>query len=138
MGRRTVSLHSRKAGRESLSGGKGAGLARLIRGGFPVPPGFIIPASVFRRLLTQASHTLDLHSTIPSPGDLERLRHAFQSMRLPARTEKAVLDKLHLLGRLAILTKQLDMALANDDVTAWHTQDISTKLGIAGRDGDRK
>lgn len=45
--------------------------------------------------------------------------------------------KLHQLGRLSMLTKQLDMALSNDAVAKWYTQDILRKLGIApGKEGE--
>jgi pyruvate,water dikinase len=60
----------------------------------------------------------------------------FLDSRISYLDSRAVQDKLHMLGRLAILTKQLDMALANDEVTRWYTQDILEKLGIAERDGD--
>lgn len=45
----------------------------------------------------------------------------------PARS---ILDKLFLLGRLTILTKQLDMALSNDSILQWYTEDIIRKLGL--------
>ena len=38
--------------------------------------------------------------------------------------------KLGLLGRLNILTKQLDMALSTDEVARWYTDDIMKKLGL--------
>lgn len=41
-----------------------------------------------------------------------------------------ILDKLHLLGRLSMLTKQLDMALSNDNIAEWYKKDIIRKLGI--------
>jgi pyruvate,water dikinase len=44
--------------------------------------------------------------------------------------EGAIADKLRLLGRLTMLTKQLDMALANDKVSRWHAEDIARKLGL--------
>jgi len=43
-------------------------------------------------------------------------------------------QKLTLLGRLIILTKQLDMALSTDQVTEWYTNDIMIKLGLKERD----
>lgn len=41
-----------------------------------------------------------------------------------------ILDRLYLLGRLSILTKQLDMALHNDDIAEWYKKDIMKRLGI--------
>ena len=37
---------------------------------------------------------------------------------------------LRLLGRINIITKQLDMALANDAVARWYTDDFLKKLGL--------
>jgi len=45
-------------------------------------------------------------------------------------SRKDALDKLYILGRLAILTKQLDMALLNDDLAEWYTRYFKKKLGI--------
>ncbi len=39
-------LHSKKASLETV-GGKGASLARLVRAGFPVPDGFLIPTAAY-------------------------------------------------------------------------------------------
>lgn len=43
---------------------------------------------------------------------------------------KAVEGKLQQLARITMLTKQLDMALSNDEVAAWYTHDIMRKLGL--------
>ena len=40
-----------------VAGGKGGGLSRLIRGGFPVPPGFVIPTSAYHAFV--AANGLD-------------------------------------------------------------------------------
>jgi pyruvate,water dikinase len=44
--------------------------------------------------------------------------------------QEAVLERLRLLGRLMIMTKQLDMALASDTITEWYTKDFMKKLGL--------
>ena len=41
-------------------------------------------------------------------------------------------EKLRLLGRITLMTKQLDMALSNDTITAWYTKDYLAKLGLVG------
>lgn len=48
-----------------------------------------------------------------------------------------ICERLHLLGRLNMLTKQLDMALSNDEVARWYTMDIMTKLGLL-KPGERQ
>ena len=44
--------------------------------------------------------------------------------------EAATADRLRLLGRLTMLTKQLDMALSNDNIAQWYTEDFARKLGL--------
>lgn len=39
--------------------------------------------------------------------------------------------KLKLIGRLTIMTKQLDMALPNDSIADWYTRDFMNKLGVS-------
>jgi pyruvate,water dikinase len=41
-----------------------------------------------------------------------------------------VRERLHGIGRLTVLTKQLDMALSSDALSRWYTEDIAKKLGI--------
>ena len=52
--------------------------------------------------------------------------------RLDAKTTR---DRLHLLGRLTMMTKQLDMALSNDGIAHWYAEDFAKKLGLAEPDG---
>jgi pyruvate,water dikinase len=44
--------------------------------------------------------------------------------------EASTNERLRLLGRLTMLTKQLDMALSNDSITQWYTRDFARKLGL--------
>jgi pyruvate,water dikinase len=41
-----------------------------------------------------------------------------------------MLERLHLLGRITILTKQLDLALSSDERARWYLNDFSDKLGL--------
>lgn len=41
-----------------------------------------------------------------------------------------VAEKLYMLGRLGIMTKQLDMALSNDGLAQWYTEDFIARLGL--------
>jgi pyruvate,water dikinase len=49
--------------------------------------------------------------------------------------EAATADRLRLLGRLTMLTKQLDMALSNDNIAQWYTEDFARKLGLEEEPG---
>ena len=51
---------------------------------------------------------------------------------LDARTS---LETLTLVGRITMLTKQLDMALSNDTIARWYQQDFAKKLGLAPSTG---
>ena len=74
------------------------------------------------RLITQILSTLGFRNL--SEGDSLDSRVTY----LP---QDAVLERLRLLGRLMIMTKQLDMALRNDAITEWYTKDFMRKLGLA-------
>lgn len=55
----------------------------------------------------------------------------FLSSTISDQTEEQMQQKLRLLGRLTMMTKQLDMALSNDTVTDWYTRDIKRRLGLS-------
>jgi pyruvate,water dikinase len=63
-------------------------------------------------------------------------RGDFLDSSLSYADEVAIAEKLRLLGRLTMLTKQLDMALANDKVTQWYAGDFARKLGLESRSED--
>jgi phosphoenolpyruvate synthase/pyruvate phosphate dikinase len=59
----------------SLVGGKGANLGQLLHGGFPVPTGFVVTTSAFKKTLetnnlTDAIHTIEANI---DHSDLETL-----------------------------------------------------------------
>jgi len=58
---------------------------------------------------------------------------AIFSTRNSAPRRRAVRDRLRSIGRLTVLTKQLDMALSGDALTRWYTEDIAKKLGLDPR-----
>jgi pyruvate,water dikinase len=62
----------------------------------------------------------------------------FLDARITYRSKDDIASRLVLLGRLSIKTKQLDMALSNDAVARWYTEDFINALGLndeAGRNG---
>jgi pyruvate,water dikinase len=46
----------------------------------------------------------------------------------------AVRQRLFIVGRLSLMTKQLDMALHNDEIAEWYAQDFKKRLGIISAD----
>jgi pyruvate,water dikinase len=59
----------------------------------------------------------------------------FLDSRLSYQDAKSSMDALYLLGRMTVLTKQLDMALSNDALTKWYTNDFLKKLDMSTEDG---
>ena len=56
----------------------------------------------------------------------------FLDTKLAYEPSEAIAEKLRHLGRLAMMTKQLDMALSSDSITEWYTGDYIKKLGLDG------
>ena len=47
---------------------------------------------------------------------------------------RSITEKLYQLGRITMMTKQLDMALSNDTIARWYTEDFMKKLGLEVND----
>ncbi len=62
-------------------------------------------------------------------------RGDFLDARATYEPAGAIRDKLYVLGRLTILTKQLDMALSNDELAHWYANDFIKRLGLQGATG---
>ena len=54
----------------------------------------------------------------------------FLDTSLDYEPKENTLDKLYILGRLSILTKQLDMTLYNDSIAKWYVKEFMKKLSI--------
>jgi pyruvate,water dikinase len=54
----------------------------------------------------------------------------FLDSKIAYQDSESLQAKLHLLGRLTMKTKQLDMALSNESVTKWYAEDIIQSLGL--------
>lgn len=84
----------------ALAGGKGANLGDMAQSGLPVPPGFVITAPAYRRLVDDAGLTgriddllLDLdRSFCDELQDIEpRIRDLFVDIPIPADLEQSIL-----------------------------------------------
>jgi len=73
------------------------------------------------RLISEVCSRMGFESS--SKGDF------IDSMTSYDRCE-AVQEKLEKLGRLNIMTKQLDMALSSDAISQWYAEDLIKKLGL--------
>ena len=58
-------------------------------------------------------------------------RHDFLDTEIHYLSPEPLLERLQILGRLTVLTKQLDMALSSDEIMDWYTRDIMKKIGVA-------
>jgi pyruvate,water dikinase len=54
----------------------------------------------------------------------------FIDARMDYQEPAAIVKILHQLGRITVMTKQLDMALSNDNITQWYLNDFKKKLGL--------
>ncbi|MDP8207797.1 MAG: PEP/pyruvate-binding domain-containing protein [Candidatus Electryonea clarkiae] len=53
---------------------------------------------------------------------------------LACESDECMIEKLSIIGRLTMMTKQLDMALGNDRIAEWHTNDIIRQLGLGAKE----
>lgn len=152
-------LSSRRACDPSVAGGKGAGLARLTRSGFPVPSGFVVTTAAFREPLARALDTLRSHSrqiateAIPgeesrssfegvsfftreassiSPVDLDRARRLCLDWTVPDRLRRAILRARRRLGPGPVAVRS---SLVGEDAAASSfAGQLDTVLNVQGDD----
>ncbi|MEZ5357797.1 MAG: PEP/pyruvate-binding domain-containing protein [Candidatus Zixiibacteriota bacterium] len=63
-------------------------------------------------------------------GFVQQRRGDFLHSIISYQDKSLMAEKLYLLGRLTIMTKQLDMALSSDAVAEWYRDDFLKKLGL--------
>jgi pyruvate,water dikinase len=120
------------------TGGKGANLARLTRAGLPVPAGFVVGTSAYRRFVRE--HGLDvpigqeMSRLDDDPASVEaasqRLRQAFESAALPEWLREAVEAAYHALGAGPVAARS--SATAEDLPQASFAGQQETVLDVAG------
>ena len=59
----------------------------------------------------------------------------FVDARIAYQGNWGILDNLRLIGRITMMTKQLDMGLANDTIKKWYVRDFKNKLGLGSGSG---
>jgi len=118
------------------AGGKGAGLARMTRLGLPVPPGFVIRASVLAELLDASGAREQVLSHLAGAGEgaLESsraLQPLVQELQLPTDFSAAVigaLDRLKSAAGVAVRSS----ACAEDSEAASFAGQQETFLNVRG------
>jgi pyruvate,water dikinase len=117
-----LSLSGRRACDPSVSGGKGSSLARLTRGGFPVPPGFVITTAAFREPLYEGSR-------LP---DLEAARRFCLSWPVPGHLRRAILRARRRLGPGPVAVRS--SLVGEDSGEASFAGQLDTVLDVEGDD----
>ena len=128
------------AAEAATSGGKGASLARLTQGGFPVPEGVIVAAAGYRAFL-DAVPGLDARIDALTPQDPARLHQQCTDIRrmlhdspLPAELEAALRERLPALlerGKVSVRSSATLEDLAGAAFAGQH----DTYLNVGGVEG---
>ncbi|MCP4567251.1 MAG: hypothetical protein GY841_06700 [FCB group bacterium] len=63
-------------------------------------------------------------------GFVQQQKSDFLNSTVVYQDRQAIEERLKILGRLVIMSKQLDMALSTDAVAEWYTNDMLSRLGI--------
>lgn len=84
-------------------------------------------------MLERRTRRIRLIKEVLSPLGFEHADKAdYMETTLNYKDKNAIRKKLTILGRLIIMTKQLDMALSNDAIMKWYANDFKKKLDISG------
>ena len=129
MDRHVVGLDSRSALQEASTGGKGANLAWLHRGGLNVPAGFVITSAAFHSFLTEFNIEVLAHRKDWTQGDLERIRELIQACRIPDRLSHSIQGAYRKLGgRVAVRSSMV----GEDTCVASCAGQLDTILNVQG------
>ena len=119
MAPRVIPLSKRKASDPSVAGGKGAGLARLTRAGYPVPPGFVITTAAFREPLDSALAIVEQTGRI---AGRKAARRFCLDWAMPEKLRCAILDAYRRLGAgpVAVRSSMVGEAVRSATPVAGH------------------
>ena len=122
----------------AVAGGKGASLARMSSAGLPVPEGFIVTASAFRRPDFPLSDDLEQRIPAADPADLEGLerlcglaRQGIVEAGVPRDTAEAVAAAYRALGEEASVSVR-SSATSEDQPWASFAGQYDTFLNVTG------
>jgi phosphohistidine swiveling domain-containing protein len=122
-----VRLSSRRAVNDSLTGGKGAGLARVFRAGFPVPPGFVITTAAFREPIGSAQRLVP--SGRPDRKSLESARRVLLDWNIPVTLSRKINRACRRLGGPVAVRSSL---VGEDSEPASYAGLLDTVLDVHG------
>lgn len=131
-------------------GGKAANLGELIKAGFPVPRGFVVTSSAFRKFLSYnqledkiAKLLEEIEAKEPTPSQLEqvslRLRKLIVSAPLPKELEEAIVEAYNSLSdeqaEVAAYVAVRSSATAEDAQDASFAGQQETYLNVSSPEG---
>jgi pyruvate,water dikinase len=77
----------------AVAGGKGANLGELVRGGFPVPPGFVVSTVAYDRFVADNGlRDVITRELARGEGSGEAIRDAFERGRIPPDLERSIIE----------------------------------------------
>ncbi len=106
-----------------MAGGKGANLGELVRGGFPVPDGFVLTTAAYRIAAAQA---------YADPNDPQGAAERLRAVAVPPIVAEGLLEAYHALGSVPVAVRS--SATAEDLPEASFAGQHDTYLGIVGDD----
>ena len=132
MQRHILTLDQKLASNEEITGGKGAGLARLIQAGFPIPSGFVVCAPALQEYLLQ--HLADMgNANQPFTQEtLEYIRKRVLGSNLPPRLKNSISREYQKLGGRVAVRSSL---LAEDSSAGSYAGQLDTLLDVEGEEG---
>jgi pyruvate,water dikinase len=129
MRRDILSLDEKLALKEKLTGGKGAGLARLFHSGFPVPPGFVVCVPALQKyLIRQVADTVNENQPF-TQETLERIRKRMLDSDLPSHIKNSISREYKKLGGRVAVRSSL---LGEDSSGGSYAGQLDTVLGVEG------
>jgi pyruvate,water dikinase len=112
------------------AGGKGANLGELVRHGFPVPPGVVLPTSAYEAVLAETGLGRTLEQLSESGSDGSRIRDLFANIALPERIRADIAAAYTSLGGGPVAVRS--SATAEDQAGAAFAGQHDTFLNVIG------
>ena len=127
------SLRELGRGDLEIAGGKGANLGELVRGGFPVPAGFVLTTDAYARFVEQNDlNTVIAKALEDGSGEGQSIREAFERAPIPGDVAQRILEAFEALGSAPVAVRS--SATAEDLPEAAFAGQQDTYLNILGQD----
>jgi pyruvate,water dikinase len=110
-------------------GGKAANLGKLLRAGFPVPPGFVITTAAYEIVVTSNDLQSDIVNA-STPAGAALVRDRFELATIPPSVERAILTAYRRMGEGSVAVRS--SATAEDLPEAAFAGQQETLLGVSG------